>query len=363
MTRLAPPTYTGENLGNLSAELELRLTGSAHLPGLNPGLSAVIPEAKTYVLFIIDGLGDWQLDHRLALALRSARVGLLRAPFPSTTIVSLSTLFTGLAPAGHGVLSHFMHLPEVGGIANMLKWKDQSGNPLDLDPATFLPGPNLWERLTSSGVEVVTVQPGPFAGTPTTKLLYRGCRFEQAWNTAEAVDATLQLAQVPNRLVVTYLPQLDISAHGHGQQSSAYQTALQQVADVWDRLSRGLPDHATLIGTADHGHIDYSNTYKHLVRARSNARIFGDPRSLSLSMTTEAAMKLSSGLPAELVEDVRSYLGPGDHPQLPNRLPSHLLLADQDRLLIPNYMDSRLVGYHGGLDPREAVVPLLVHPA
>ena len=360
MSHLPPPTYLGENLANLSAELELRLTGNSLLPGLSPELSNSIPESSTYVLFIVDGLGDWQLEHRLAEPFKASRVGVLRSPFPSTTIVSLATLFTGTAPAAHGVLSHFMHLPEAGGIANMLKWKDQSGKPLLLDPTFFLPEPNLWERLSSSGVEVVTVQPGPFADTPTTKLLYRGCRFEQAWNSADVVEATLQLAQIPNRLVVTYLPQLDISAHGYGQQSSQYQTSLQQVADVWDRLSRGLPAHATLIGTSDHGHIDYLNDNKHVVRTRSGTNVFGDPRSLSLKVTPEAAAKLAGSLPATLVGDVRSHLGPGDHPELTSRIPSHLLLADQDQLLIPRYMDSRLVGYHGGLDPREAVVPLLV---
>jgi hypothetical protein len=357
---LDPPVYEGANLGNLSAELELRLTGSALLPGLSSDLASQIPEAETYILFIADGLGDHQLDHPKATALAESRVGVLRAPFPATTIVSLSTLFSGMAPAGHGVLSHFMHLPEQGGVTNMLKWKDRSGTPLTDDPASFLPAPNLWERLTGSGIEPVTVQPGPFADTPTTRMLYRGCRFEGVWNSNEIVEATLQLSEQPRRLVVAYMPQLDISAHGHGQQSSEYQTSLQQVADVWDRLVRHAPDHVTVIGTGDHGHLDYPPSAKHPVKSRPNAKVFGDPRALGLQMTDEAAEKLAAGLPATLVSDPRSYFGPGGHEALSERLPTHLLLADPGHLLLPRYMDDRLIGYHGGLDPREAEVPLLV---
>lgn len=360
MTPLDPPVYEGVNLGNLSAELESRLTGSSLLPGLSPDLASQIPEADTYVLFVADGLGDHQLAHPKATALAESRVGTLRAPFPATTIVSLATLFTGMAPAGHGVLSHFMHLPEQGGVTNMLKWKDRSGTPLTGDTTNILPSPNLWERLGASGVEPVTVQPGPFADTPTTKMLYRGCRFEGAWNSNEVVEATLQMSERPGRLVVTYLPQLDISAHGYGQQSPEYRTALQQIVDVWDRLIRQAPHHVTVIGTGDHGHVDYQASGKHSVKSRPNARVFGDPRVLALQMTDEAAEKFATDLPATLVSDPRSYYGPGDHEDLGERLPTHLVMADPEHLLIPRYMDDRLVGYHGGLDPREAEVPLLV---
>lgn len=356
---LPAPTYSGSNLGNLSAELEYRLTGTSLLPPLDTELAGRIPDAPTYVLFIVDGLGDWQLSHPMASPLLQSRVGTLRSPFPSTTIVSLATLFTGMAPAEHGILSHFSNVAELGGIVNMLKWKDRSGNPLPQDPTNFLPGPNLWERLSAAGIEPVTVQPGAFFDTPTTKLLYRGCRFEGVWSSGEVVEATLQLA-TPGRLVVTYLPQLDISAHGYGQNSSQYQTSLQQVADVWDRLSRNLPDNTTLIGTADHGHIDYQSQGKHAVRTRPKANVYGDPRALSVSMTDEALAKLVDGLQAEVIDNPLPYYGPGKHPKLAERAPDKIVLAHKDQLLIPRYMDDRLVGYHGGLDPREAVVPLLV---
>ena len=60
------------------------------------------------------------------------------------------------------------------------------------------------------------------------------------------------------------------------------------------------------------------------------------------------------------VRKLRRLFEPATHPQIDERLPDAVLLAPDRRLLIPSGFDKRLVGYHGGLDPREATIPLLV---
>ena len=40
--------------------------------------------------------------------------------------------------------------------------------------------------------------------------------------------------------------------------------------------------------------------------------------------------------------------------------PDGAFLAGTGRVLLPGHMDRRMVGYHGGLDPREVRIPLLV---
>ena len=47
------PSYLGSGLGNLVAELELRLTGDSPTPGL--GTPSLIPDARTYVLVLLTG--------------------------------------------------------------------------------------------------------------------------------------------------------------------------------------------------------------------------------------------------------------------------------------------------------------------
>lgn len=352
------PDYSGGSLANLVGELERRLIGSAPLPGLHADLAAAIPPASTYVIALFDGLGDHQLAHPRAATLAAGRVGVLDAPFPTTTIVALSTIATGLAPAGHGILSHFLHL-EGHGVVNALKWIRPGGRPVAVDTASLLPGPNLWERLRAGGVEAITVQPGNYEQSPTSRLLYRGCRFEGAWSDRELVGITCELAAAPGRLILTYFPQVDLAGHVAGQDSSLYDDAINLVDSAWSALVHRLPPDAVLIGTADHGHLDYGPEAKHAL-GRGVGTLFGDPRGLLGRGPVEELRTWADGLPATVVEDPRRLFGPGDHPSLEHRLPDVALLADPGVLLLPKFMDDRLVGYHGGLDPREMEVPLLV---
>lgn len=354
------PDYAGSSIANLTAEIERRLGTEPPFPGLHPALAGSIPEGETYVVCLFDGLGDHQLAHPAAATLAAHRVGALDATFPSTTAVALASIATALAPAGHGLVSHFLHLGGETGIVNALKWRTISGRAADVDTRSLLPE-TAWERLAAAGREPVTVQPGPFEGSPLSRLLYRGCRFEGIWSPEEWVDAVVGLAAVPGRLVFAYWPFVDVAAHEAGQRSERYRTALAEADAVWSRLVAKLPPDAVAVGTADHGHVDYSPDGKVPVD-RHGATVFGDPRALFLRTDDSRAAMLGSELPATLITDPRPLFGPGAHPDLPGRLPTHLLLTDRGRLLLPSFMDDRLVGYHGGLEPEEIEVPLLVAP-
>lgn len=360
-----PPSYDGRGLVNLVAELERRLTGSAPLPGLASELAGAIPEAPTYVLVLFDGLGSHQLDHPAAGPFRESTAGVLDAPFATTTTVSLATLATGLSPAGHGVLGHLLWLPEVRSIVNTLKWITQWGEHVEYETASLLPAPNLWERLRSAGLEPITVQTGNFEGTALSRALYRGCRFESIWSEGELVEATADLARVPGRLILAYLPHVDFAAHVWGQRSGEYDDAMRTVATAWERLLLDLPPGAVAVGTADHGHIDYSSDDKLLVRDRrfDRLRLAGDPRSVMVWGPEDLIDDLSETTGAQKVQGqaMRDLYGPGpDHPRLRRRLPDSVLLAPPGRLILPRGFDKRLTGYHGGLEPAEREIPLLV---
>ena len=118
-------------------------------PGGSVGthLAATIPEAASIVLVLFDGLGDLQLAHPGAGVFRGARRGVLEAPFPTTTTVSMATIASGTSPATHGVIAHLSWLPELGRVVNTLKWVDLSGAAVDYPTHRLLPSPNLWERL------------------------------------------------------------------------------------------------------------------------------------------------------------------------------------------------------------------------
>jgi len=357
-----PPDYAGGGLVNLVAELERRLTGKAASPGLRPELAAAIPDAASYLLVLCDGLGDGQLAHPGAAPLSRARRGALDAGFPTTTTVSLATVATGLPPAAHGLLAYQLWLPEVGQVANTIKWTTLWGDPLDLDFDAFLPRPNTWERVAAAGVEPIVIQPLGFDGTPLTRALYRGCRREAYTDIGEAVAAALQLSRPARRLVTLYLPQVDFAAHVGGQRSEMYGAALREVAGIWQRIADRLPPGTVMVGTADHGHFDVPKDRQiRLAKADHAGRtLYGDPRAM---FVRGDGASLADGLPAQWVPlaEMEGWWGPGrPHPRFAERVPDGTLLADPGCALLHRYSDDRLIGQHGGLTPEEMRVPLLV---
>ncbi|MDJ0925946.1 MAG: alkaline phosphatase family protein [Acidimicrobiia bacterium] len=356
------PDYDGGSLVNLISEIEHRLIGSAPSPRLHAHLAEHIPDAETYVLCLFDGLGAGQLDHPVAVPLQDSLQAAVDCPFPATTTVSLSVLATGLPPSQHGLLGYQAWIPELEVVANTLQWTTLWGDPLDYELEPVLPAPNLAERLGAAGVETITIQPGNFLQTNLTKVLFRGNRFEGIWTLQEWVDATVQLAAQPNRLVVAYLPHVDVAAHVSGQESEEYAEALGAVAAAWESVVNRLPQGAVALATADHGHIDFPpHKQVKIDKEDHEGRVFyGDGRAMFVK--GEGA-SLAAKLPATWVpvEEMAHWWGPGPHhPQFWERAPDGVLVADDDVLLLHRFSNSRLIGNHGALTDAERMIPLLV---
>ena len=362
MTPPTLPDYSGGSLVNLVAELERRLIGSSPSPPLHDALATLIPEASSYVLVLFDGLGSGQLEHPAAHSMAAAALAHIDAPFPTTTTVSLATVATGLPPSQHGLIGYQMRLAELDAVVNTIKWTTLWGEPVAFDTSSLLPSPNLWERLAGKGAEPVTIQPAHFEGSPLTRLLYRGCRFDGVTTTDELVSATAQLAAVPGRLIFTYVPHVDFAAHVYGQKSPDYAGAVGLADTVWSALAARLPKGASLIGTADHGHVDFPPHRQVKIERRDHeSRDFsGDGRAMYVH--GEGA-SLAETLPAAWYSrgDMRDWWGPGpEHPAIDGRAPDGVLLADDDHLLLHKHSDDRMVGNHGGLTAAERRIPLLV---
>jgi hypothetical protein len=351
---MPPRAIPGRRLVDLIGELERRLTGSA-VAGLEPILAEAIPEADTYVLVLFDGLGHHQLDHPAGRTLAGSSRGVLHAPFPTTTTVSMATVATGRPPAEHGVLGHYLWMPSLEKVVNSLKWVTPGGQPVSYPTATLLPRPNTWERLAAAGCEPVTVQPEGFRHSPLTGALYRGCRFEGVHTVDEAVDATVTLARTPRRLVFTYFPQVDFAAHVWGQSAGEYRSAVALVDTAWSHIVGRLPAGAVAVGTADHGHLDYPETGKILIRDRSLSELvfFGDPRALFVRGDHRLIGRLGEMVEVTPAWSRDPWHADHPHPELADRLPDAVLLAPPGQVLLPPGFDKRLIGYHGGLDPAE----------
>jgi len=356
------PDYDGGNLLNLVAEIEGRLGGDPRHRGLSADLAETIPDAASYVLVLFDGLGDRQLDHPSAGSLRDHRAGALDSPFPATTTVSLATIATGLSPAEHGLLGYQLWLPDLDAVANTIKWTTLWGVPLDIDTASFLPAPNLWERLGSAGVESITLQPWNFEKSPMSRMLYRGARFEPWADEADAVEAATSLAGEPGRLVFLYVPHVDFAAHVGGQHDPGYHEAMAIVDRLWDRLARRLPSGTVAVGTADHGHVDIplTNQIEITRSAQEGLILYGDARTMFVRGDGAA---LADDPPVTWLprSEIEHWWGPGRrHPEFQHRAPDGVLVADDGFAILHRHSDDSLIGQHGAPTDAELRVPVLV---
>jgi hypothetical protein len=324
-------------------------------------IAASIPNGRSYVLVLFDGLGVAQLAHDAAAPLRRSHRATLHAPFPSTTSVALATVATGLPASGHGLVAHLTWLEETQRVVNTLKWVDLSGQPVEYDYSSVLPGPNLWERLRGAGVEPITVQPGTFEGSPLSRLVYRGARFEPTWDGHDLVEATAALAAEPNRLVFTYFWPVDFNGHVYGLESPQFTDSLRLASSIWEGIMASAPPGVTVLGTADHGLIEYDEADKVLIRQEAfrGLRYAGDPRGVQVWGEEPLLGELARETGSELVDPV-GLLGPEPGPEAIRRTGDALLLAPPGKVLLPPGFDKRLRSYHGGLAPAELEIPLLV---
>lgn len=335
------------------AEIEGAMGGSPTISGLDESL----PESSTYMLVLFDGLGVAQLGHEGARVFRSSLSSTLTCEFPSTTTVSLSTVATGLPPSQSGAVGHLTYYPDLDRVVNTLKWIDLTGEPVPYSYADVLPGPNLWERLRAVGVEPITVQPSNFAGTPLSRVLYRGARFESAWDWTDLIDATVSLASEPGRFVFTYVPFVDVAGHSFGLKSEQFTEAMKLAASIWEGIVSGLAHDTVVVGTADHGLMEVAESDKIPVRGYDDARFAGDAR--GLQVWGDGLADMAGAIGGELVDPV-SLLGPDPSAKTLSHLGDGLILAPDGVGFYPPAFDRRLFAYHGGLSPAEMEIPLLI---
>lgn len=337
------------------ASIEHGLGGSPSSPTLQSG--ADFGEPASIVLVLFDGLGIAQMQHQTARVFRASLGTELECGFPSTTTVSLSTVATGLAPSQHGTVGHLSWYPELGQVVNTLKWIDLTGSPVASDYASVLPGPNLWERMRALGVEPITVQPGGFQGSPLSRVLYRGARFEPAWDWPDLVEATISLASTPRRLIFTYVPFVDVAGHSFGLTSSEFTEAMKVAASIWEGVLAGVPPDVAVVGTADHGLVEVEERDKIKVRGFDGLRFAGDAR--VLQVWGEGASGLTERIGGVKL-DGAELLGADPSEKTLSHLPDAWVAAPDGAGFFPPAFDRRLHAYHGGLSPDEMKIPLLM---
>lgn len=359
------PSFAGNNLVNLVAELERRLIGHSPTRGLRSDLARLVPAARHYLLVVFDGLGADQLSHPNASALRRSNRANLEAPFPTTTTVGLSSICTGLSPRRHGVIGYRQWFPDLRKVVSLLRWTDLSGREVRYDTGSFLPAPNLWERLQSRQARGMIVQPAAFLDTPLTRMLYRGAEM-RGYRSPVEVDPAYLFTRSKPTLAMVYHHAVDVAAHEGGQRSESYGLAMSGADRLWARLADRLPADTVMVGVSDHGHCDIPEEGKLILEKADTEglRWWGDSRALMLSGPSDRIHALAEMTGSKMIAAnvLRTWLGRGQpHPELEARIPDAVLLAPESTGIFPRGMDTQMTGHHGGLTPAEARIPLLIH--
>ena len=177
------PAYGDRSLGDLLPAVARALGVDA---GLGPS-SIKLPDARSYVVFLVDGLGYELLrDHEeQAPYLHSLLGDPLTVGVPSTTATSLTSLGTALTPGTHGVVGFTSRIPGTDDLLNALMWSKS------VDPREWQPHPTALARLAAAGVHTTVVNKREFETSGLTVAGQRGAEFVGADKVGERLAAGL----------------------------------------------------------------------------------------------------------------------------------------------------------------------------
>lgn len=365
------PAYGRRSLGDVVPAVAAAL--GAPDPERPTGL--VLPDAPSYVVFLVDGLGAALLEQHAHAApylsglLASQEPG--TAGVPSTTATSLTSLGTGLVPGVHGLVGFTSRIPGTDRLLQALAW-DRA-----VDPAAWQPHETAWARLERRGVAVTVISKPEFEHSGLTTAANRGAEYVGASGVAERVAVTAASAYDAPSLTYVYDSDLDATGHQHGVASTEWLTALAVIDDEAQRLREALPRSTRLVVVADHGMVDCPATSRVDVDDRLELRdglvlLGGEARFRHLYCADGAVDDVLAtwrevlGERAEVLtrEDAvgRGWFGEVSPTVLP-RL-GDVLVAGRGDLGVFSSRDfgyeTTLVGLHGSLTPAEMLIPVLV---
>jgi hypothetical protein len=367
------PGYGRSTLAELSESLlgSLGVPAAANVLGLSP--------VRRACLLVVDGLGWDQLRvHRAAAPFLSglAETGCwLTAGFPSTTVTSLGSLGTALAPGQHGLLGYQVRAPSTGQLLNALRW-DKAVN-----PRQWQPNATIFERTAAAGVGAFRIASGAFRHSGLSEAAMRGADYRAAETAGGLVARTATaLAEQPRALAMVYTGDLDATGHALGCTSAAWRYQLRHVDLLAEQLAGAIPAGTALYITADHGMVDVPPECRVDADAVPELRhgvalIGGEPRARHVYARPGAAADVlaawrdtlgDTAWMASREEAIEAgWFGPVEA-RVADRIGDVIAAARGPSAVVATVTEQResaLIGMHGSLTAGDQRVPLLSHVA
>jgi hypothetical protein len=329
------------------------VTGFAELPAR---IAALAREHERLSVVLLDAFG-WAFvqrhaDHPL---LRRLEIEPVASQFPSTTTAHLTTLYSGLPVAEHGLYEWRVYDPGLDAVILPLPFVVAPGEPLELDPRELFP----W---TPAFAGATVLQPAPIAGGPYGSAAFAGARVRPFETIADGV------AQLGGPgLTYLYWDAIDAAGHKHGPSSPEFDAAIRTALDAL------APVEGPLLITADHGQIDvdaarldeldviWPELLERLRRDGYGRPLWpaGSARDCFLHVDEPEAVvaELSRRLGERAEVRLAAELFPDAGPALRRRLADVCVLPAPGRMAwlraFPTH-ERRFRGHHGGLTAAEA---------
>jgi len=396
------PDYE-RSIGNLPATLAALL--GAQLPGCLPPLPGdmwrdLAPGLRRIVWVILDALG-WvhfqrllQQDGRLVFGrlAGNGRLVPLTSVFPSTTTSALASLWTGCAPAQHGLVGHEIYLRQYGLVMDALKFSPSGeakrGLMLErgLVPEELLPVPGLAQLLAEQGVVTRVLISARLLDSGLSRICFRGVT--QVCDLITSADMWVQLRQLvaahldERLLLVGYWGDVDEISHHRGPDSESWYAELRNLAFSLEReflsaLSAAERRGTLLVIAADHGQL--GGGLEAIVRLQEHPELrdylllppSGGPRAAYLFTRHGFAEATRAYIQAHLSQQLAALdsgqalaaglLGPGrPAPETDHRVGDVLVLGRDRHVFRHREPKFQVRGVHGGLSASEMLVPLLM---
>ncbi len=394
------PYYGGLSLANVPQSVAAAL-GAPFLDS-NPLLDSVwqrdVPQAKRVVLFLMDGTGYQHLNrlmdedselHDAVLDLNGGRdIVPLTSVTPSTTVVALSSLWTGVSPAQTGMTGTLMFLREVSLLTNMLTFAPMAGrHPQDvlaqwgLAPENIIKAQGLAQHLQEQGIPTYNVTNQMYIGTGLSRILHRGSDHaighKGYGDFMGQVEAVLKETQGKQAYVSIYWEAVDALAHKYGANHEYTNNEIREKIFALRDLSfsPGMQDGETLfILLADHGHADATSILDlgkdELINSSMQMSLSGDERHAYMYLRHGKMQAVKDRIESHYADSLTyietekaiesEYFGKNPVAELSHRTGDLILLPRSAYSLADPVLGSLpIISRHAGLSEQEMLIPFI----